>query len=47
MSPLPLGMVKLINFFFMLFKSKFNTDKTEIQAKILFTKLLVEYAVSK
>jgi len=31
----------------MLFKSKFNTDKTEMQAKILFIKLLVEYVVSK
>jgi len=28
-------------------KSKFNTIKTEIQAKKLFIKLLVEYVVSK
>ena len=44
-SPLPSGILKLINFFFILFKFNFKTNITEMQAKTLFIKLLVECLV--
>ena len=46
-SPLPSGILKPMNFFLILFKSKFKTNIVEIHARILFIKLLVEYFVLK
>jgi len=47
MSPLPSGILKLVNFFSILFKFKFKTNNVAIQAKTFFIKLLVEYFVLK